>query len=155
MAAALESGIHPFAITLTHIHTHYSNRTKQTVCFPPIYLTGGHETRAFCSWLPISSINSLPLLATPPPPHIQLHPLPSLLPLPCPKRPPWLPVAMATTCWVTSLWASTTLWQLVERKSIIEQDFFFFFFSAIPPPKILIWDGKTPLSTYQSTVKSL
>lgn len=62
------------------------------MCLSRMYLTRCHETAAFCSWLLISSINSLfsihpplssPLLPSPPP----------LLPTatrPCPRRPPWL-----------------------------------------------------------------
>lgn len=68
--------------TQTHTGQCTLSKTQTETCVTGC-LTRCHEAEAFCSWLPISSINSLP--STHPTP-----PLASLQPPPWPERPPWL-----------------------------------------------------------------
>lgn len=151
-----------------HIHsnTHIQSRARasvlthtlraNSVCLFRVYLTRCHENAALCSWLLISSINSPPLLPIHPSPPLSSPPLPSPLPPPCPRWPPWLrgylllwqPLAGGNQ--PRCLRAGTTLWQLWGREINNREQrgllLLLLYFSTSTEESGAPWERKSPLS---------
>lgn len=121
-----------------HTHTVTCTHRTNSVCLSRMFLTRYHETAAFCSWLLISSINSLPLPSThplllpSPPLSSPLLPTATALP-PMAALTTWLPIAMTTTCWgkpaALSPSGHHTVAALGKGKSITENEEDFLLFS--------------------------